>query len=907
VAVFVGWLAREIVTASFGRIELPSIFFFPAVAIAAWYGGLWPALLAMALSALAADWYLIGSSRTLTFDRSYSLGTIIGYLCSAGFIVGAIEAMHRAQARLLAEIAERAKVQAALSEDKELLATTLASIGDAVIATDVAGRVHSLNAEAERLTGWTSKEAAGQPLPTVFRVVNEATREPVENPVQKVLRSGSVVGLANHSVLISKDGRNTPIDDSAAPIRHADGTLSGVILVFRDFTEKRNAQRTSARLATIVEFSGDAILTKDLNGVIQSWNAGAERLFGYRPEEIIGKPITTLFPSDRLNEEKNILARLRSGRPVELFETIRVAKNGRQIPVAVSISPIKDSEGTIIGASKIVHDITELVAARNELVREKELLATTLASIGDGVVVTEQEGRITFLNAEAERLTGWTNNEAAGRPLTEVFRIINEESRATVEDPVTKVLRVGAVVGLANHTILIGKDGKETPIDDSAAPIRRPDGPLFGIVLVFRNSSERRRHEQRQQELYNLVQAVNQARAMTDIYQRALDAIERCLDADRCSILILDPDGVMRFKAWRGLSEDYRGAVEGHSPWPANQRDPQPVCINDASEIQGHLRPIVQREGIGALSFIPITFEGKLLGKFMIYCDQPHKFTDDELLLSVTVASQIGLAIQRRRVEEELERLVRQRTTKLQEMIGELQHVSYAITHDMRAPLRAMGTFAGIIFAELSADNRTSSELLDSCRRIMASASLLDQLIQDALNYTKAVLQELPLHPVDLGRLIPSLIESYPNLQADKADIIIEDPLPIVLGEESLLTQCFSNLLGNAVKFVRPGVRPDVRVSVSCGETTARIIVADNGIGIPQESQRRLFGMFERLTSGYEGTGIGLAIVRKVVERMGGKVGVESELGQGSRFWVELSLAGPKRESRQEVATHVHS
>ena len=144
---------------------------------------------------------------------------------------------------------------------------------------------------------------------------------------------------------------------------------------------------------------------------------------------------------------------------------------------------------------------------------------------------------------------------------------------------------------------------------------------------------------------------------------------------------------------------------------------------------------------------------------------------------------------------------------------------------------------------------------------------------------------------MELSSLVHSLIETYPNLQPDKADISIEEPLPIVMGEESLLTQCFSNLLGNAVKFVPPGTRPQIRVSNTTTGALSRITVADNGIGIPAQAQHRLFGMFQRLTSGYEGTGIGLAIVRKVVERMGGKVGADSEPGKGSRFWVELRCA----------------
>ena len=167
-------------------------------------------------------------------------------------------------------------------------------------------------------------------------------------------------------------------------------------------------------------------------------------------------------------------------------------------------------------------------------------------------------------------------------------------------------------------------------------------------------------------------------------------------------------------------------------------------------------------------------------------------------------------------------------------------------------------------------------------------------MIQDALNYTKLAQQEMPIGEVDLSKLMRDLVDTYPNLHADKADIVIEDSLPIVHGNDSLLTQCFSNLLGNAVKFVAPGIKPEIRVRAETRNGTAKIWIEDNGIGIPERAQERLFKMFQKVHPDYEGTGVGLAIVRKVVERMGGSVGVESELERGSRFWVELPLANER-------------
>lgn len=238
-----------------------------------------------------------------------------------------------------------------------------------------------------------------------------------------------------------------------------------------------------------------------------------------------------------------------------------------------------------------------------------------------------------------------------------------------------------------------------------------------------------------------------------------------------------------------------------------------------------------------------------------------------------------------------LEELVRERTAKLQEMIDELEHVSYAITHDMRAPLRAMSGFAALLLSELSPE--MAPDVVDYSTRILNAANRLDKLIQDSLQYTKTVLRQSPLEPVDLSNLIHDLLTTYPNLHSDKADICVANQLPVVIGNEALLTQCFSNLLGNAVKFVPAGTRPQIRIRSEKHDEIVRIWIEDNGIGIPAHAHDRLFKMFQRVTSDYEGSGIGLAIVRKVVERMGGKVGVESSDNKGSRFWLDLQIAAP--------------
>jgi signal transduction histidine kinase len=323
------------------------------------------------------------------------------------------------------------------------------------------------------------------------------------------------------------------------------------------------------------------------------------------------------------------------------------------------------------------------------------------------------------------------------------------------------------------------------------------------------------------------------------------------------------------------------------------------------------MKPIAEAHGVAAMQSTPLFgSDGEVFGVLSTHFSLPHRPSESELRLLDLYAQQAERVIERHRAAEEiraaqeqlaevnasLEKTVQQRTAELREMVDELEHVSYAITHDMRAPLRAMSTFAQLLLED-AATHQLPAASQDYCRRILTGASRLDMLIREALNYTRAVLQQLPMGPVDLDRLIRGILDTYPNLHPDKAEIKIEGQLPIVHGNESLLTQCFSNLLGNAVKFVGPGEKPRVEIGAQTSDAVARVTVQDHGVGIPRHAQSRLFGMFQKLDNQFEGTGIGLAIVRKVVQRMGGQVGVESDLGDGSRFWVELPLAKTEANS----------
>ena len=237
----------------------------------------------------------------------------------------------------------------------------------------------------------------------------------------------------------------------------------------------------------------------------------------------------------------------------------------------------------------------------------------------------------------------------------------------------------------------------------------------------------------------------------------------------------------------------------------------------------------------------------------------------------------------------QLEQTVASRTAKLQAAVIDLEHFSYSITHDLRAPLRAIRGYSHLLLQECT--NYVPANGRDYLQRIITGVERMDHLIVDVLDYSKAMRAEWVLAPVDADALLRGMCKTYDELQLPAVDIRIEGVLPAVMANQAGLTQCFSNLLHNAIKFVAAGVVPQVRVAAEVRGDRVRFWVIDNGIGISAEQHERIFEIFQRLNKTYEGTGIGLALVRKLIQRMGGQVGVESEPGHGSRFWIELIRA----------------
>jgi PAS domain S-box-containing protein len=750
---------------------------------------------------------------------------------------------------------------------------TLASIGDAVIATNVSGEIAFMNPVAESLTGWTLEEAVGHPLNEVFAIVNEETRERVSNPVEKVVETGFVVGLANHTVLIRRDGRDVPIDDSAAPIRDDRGQLLGVVLIFRDITPRRRTEMTQSYLAAIVESSDDAIIGKTLDGVITSWNKGAEKMFGYLAEEAIGRPITMLIPSDHHFEEDKILARLRSGERIDHYVTTRVRKDRTLVTISLSVSPIKTSSGKIIGASKIARDITEAQRAA-EAVKQSEQLFHLLADCAPVMVwISGTNKQCTFFNKPWLDFTGRTMEQEVGDGWAEgVHPDDLEGCLATYVSSFEARKEFEMEYRLRRH------DGVYRWVLDKGLPLFAGRDSFTGYIGSCIDITERKDAEEA------LRVAEEQLRLVTE---NMAAAVTRC-SRDLCYV-------------WT-------------SPVYANwlHRDPQEIVgrpIVDVIGVDGFntIRPHIDRVLAGHkedyVAFV--NFAGP--GQCWIHATYvPTKDRNGVVNGWVAVVTDIT---ERRRLEEEREHLLNaeQKARAQAEQVSRLKDEFLAtVSHELRTPLNAILGWATL----LRAGGLSDQQSVQAMETIERNAKNQAQLIEDLLDVSRVITGKfrLDVRPVMLASVVESAISSVlpaSDAKGIRIQTALDPNAGPVSGDAGRLQQIVWNLLSNAIKFTPRNGKVQIRVERI--NSHVEINVSDTGQGIKAEFLPHVFDPFRQADAGtarqHGGLGLGLAIVRHLVELHGGRVTADSPgEGRGATFVVRL----PLRIHHKDLGEGVH-
>ena len=480
-----------------------------------------------------------------------------------------------------------------------------------------------------------------------------------------------------------------------------------------------------------------------------------------RPQEIQGRRLRDLMVYTE--KEGSIRHLLEEYGEIHRFEYhFRTLKGEEKWVLHDSFLSLNEATGERT-VDAIVKDITVLKRAEQEIARERERLSVTLRSIGDGVIATNTDARIVEINGVAEELTGWSQREALGRPLHEVFRIVNEATRKPCENPAEKALQTNAVVTLANHTVLMARDCRERTIADSGAPIRDRQGNVIGVVLVFR------------------------------------DITERC-----------------------AVEEELRRHRE-------------------------HLTELVEERTV-------------------------QLSRANELL-----ALEVG---ERKRAEERLRRMLQE----LERSNRDLEQFAYVASHDLQEPLRMVASYVQLLA------RRYQGKLDKDADEFMAfavdGALRMQLLIDDLLLYSRVSRRTEPFEPVDCGALLDRVLRYLARPIEESGGAVTREALPTVAGDPSQLGQVFQNLVVNAIKF-HGDEAPRVHVSAERKGGEWQFCVRDNGIGIEPQYLDRIFVIFQRLhpKDKYPGTGIGLAICKKIVEHHGGRIWVESTPGKGSAFY----------------------
>jgi two-component system, LuxR family, sensor kinase FixL len=869
VAAAVAFLLRRVLTPLIGPTELGFAIALPAVLLAGWFGGLGPGALCVLLSGAASTYYFVEPGGSFLIHNGTDQITFLIYvLLGFGVVLLAASQRRAVERAVRAEAAERV--------ERERFEMTLRSIGDAVVATDAEQRVTFANRVALSLLGWPEKEISGKPLDEVFRIFNEESRAAVESPVKRVFREGGIVGLANHTILIAKDGTERPIDDSAAPVVSADGAIQGAVLVFRDITERQRAATSSRLLASIVESSGDAIFSLDLNGTITSWNQGAERIFGYTSEETIGRPDSLLTMLEFPDELPWILERVQRGEPVAQYPTLRRTKGGKPIHVSVTVSPLWNAAGRVTGASKIIRDITAQVESQREIAEHRERLRVTLSSVGDAVLATDAAGRVSYLNGVAEQLTGWTNEDAAGRPMGEVFHIVHEESRLVVENPAAKVLREGKVVGLANHTLLISRHGREVAIDDSAAPIRDAAGEIMGVVLVFRDVTGKRAAEKLMAE--QAAELRQRAQLMEDVHCFVRDLEDRII-------------------YWNSFATE----LYGYS----------------AAEAIGHVSHSLLKtlfpatlEEIRAQLFETGEWEGELVrtrrdsskvtvtSHWVLHRDEsgnPVSILETNMDISERLellAKERALATERalRETEAELARVLRALS---------VNELATSIAHEVNQPLAGVVTNAEAGLRWLSGGAPDLEEAKASLALIARDANRASAVIRRIREFLK---KENPQTiSIDANEVVRDAIAlSRSELEKRRIELYTElaSDLPRVRGDRIQLQQVILNLMLNAIEAMEGTLEPKELLVISRKSDDGGVLVAvrDSGTGVRAQDMAHIFEAF--YTTKPTGTGMGLTICRSILEVHGGRIWTEPNEGAG----ITVQFALPAERAQEKLA-----
>jgi two-component system CheB/CheR fusion protein len=707
----------------------------------------------------------------------------------------------------------------------------------------------------------------------------QSIQEQAEASSEELQSSNEEVTSANEEL----QSINEELETSKEELESANEELTTV----NDEMATRNADlnRSNADLNNLHASVNVAILLLTRELAIRRFTPLARKIFNLTANDI-GRPLNNIRHNLELSDLEPLLN--------EVIQTARETERETQDHqgrwYSLRIRPYLTLDNQIDGAVLVLHDIDTIKRSAQEVAVARDHAEAILRTTRDPLVVLNPELRVTAANAAFFKTFQVAPADSVGRRIYELGN--GQWDIPKLRELIEDILARNSVFNDFEVTHDFEGVGRRTMLlNGRRLESTRADGP-HSILLAIDDITESRQLE---------------AVRLSELRYR------RLFEAAKDGVLIVNP-GTLRVTDANPCMAQLLGYTRVEMPG-------KDVCaiglFEDRKRCEAAFREVCEKGFFRTDDLRGQTQSGErrdleLVGN--LYDEADNQVIQCNIR-DITERKQAEDALRQAkdalaRQSDELEQTVNERTAHLRNAVGELEAFSYSISHDMRAPLRAMVGFANLTLEE--ARNKLSPGVQEYMNRIIAAGNRLDRLIQDVLSYSRVMRGAIRLVPIDLEVVLKAVIEQYSGFQDRELDLQIQRPLHQVLGHEAALTQCVANLLSNAIKFIPVGKTPCLKIwtekhsapgtSDSSPEkeghenaSRVRIWFEDNGIGIAPSDQQRIFGMFERIHAHheFEGTGIGLAIVRKAVERMGGEVGVESQLGRGSRFWFELKSAEP--------------
>ena len=879
--------------------DVPILYLVAIVPIAIFFG-LGPSLLVCVLSFLAYDYYFIPPIHQITYSADAGpilaifliVGVLFSYLTSnlrrqnqvankeivarkqteaelikyrdhlEELVQQRTFELEKTNSELKTEIIEHKKDEEALRQSEERWATTLSSIGDGVIATDMLGRVTFMNTVAQDLTGWKTGEANQKPIAEVFNIVNETTRQKAENPVDKVLQLGIICSLANHTILIQKDGAEISIDDSGAPIKDAQDLTTGVVLVFRDITERRKAElllrqveERNRLLADILDHASQPFGIGLPDGSLGIVNKAFCDLTGYTAEElktmdwakVLTPPEYVAMEAEKLNEL------VTNGQPVR-YQKEYIRKDKSRVPIELLVHLMRNAEGQAEYYYSFLTDISERKRAEEEKQTTLNRFYTILSKMPLGILLVTREGQTEFANqtfCDTFHLSQ-SPEEVKNLAAIEVIKRIQH----VYANPEQAVARIAEIVNRGEPV----KD-EEVPLQDGRV-VLRDFIPIwlgenrYGRLWVHRDITERKKaedalkaSEEKYRNLFaNMVEEVHFWKIEYDDLGRI--KTWRLVDANPPAL-----------KTWGiGTIEDIKGKTTDEIFGPGSTE---------------HYMPVVQK--IVAEGF-PYSYEDFFpqLRKFFQFTSVPLRG------YFITTGTDITKI-------KDTEESLRTYAASLEASNKELESFSYSVSHDLRAPLRSITGFSAVLLEDYA--NKLDKEGKEYLHKIQNSGEKMGQLMDDLLKLARVTRVEMNCEDVNLTDLTEKVIEELATSSPKHRVSVNIDPNLKAYADNNLLRQVMENLLSNAWKYSGKTVKPKIEIGTIMHEGKQAFFVRDNGVGFDMAYADKLFQPFQRLHTGtdFAGTGIGLSIVQRIIQRHGGQVWAEGKVGEGATFYFTLN------------------